>query len=244
MGRAWKSLLPDGTSVTKEFNLTGTRKKSYGSRQYPVAFTYDGQGRKLTMKTLTNFQANTGAAVTTWNLDSQRGWVASKRDATNLGCDYTYTPSGRLLTRTWARGNPRISTTYSYNTAGELSGADYSDSTPDISYTYDRRGHQETCVQNGMTTTRYFNAAGLQIGESYSGGTLGGLAITNLYDNLLRRTDVIAKNGGTTLSAAGYGYDNASRMNAVSDGTYSAAYSYVDNSPLIGQIDFKQNSSP
>ena len=243
MGRAWKTVLPDSTCVTNEFNLTGTRKKTYGSRQYPVEFTYDGQGRKLTMKTWTNFVANSGAAVTTWTLDSQRGWVSTKRDATNLGCDYTYKPSGRLLTRTWARGNPRISTTYSYNTAGELSGVDYSDSTPDISYTYDRRGHQATCVQNGMTTTRYFNAAGVQIGESYSGGTLGGLSITNLYDDLLRRTNIMAKNAGTTLSTAGYAYDNASRLNAVSDNTYSASYTYVDNSPLIGQIDFKQNST-
>jgi len=35
-----------------------------------------------------------------------------------------------------------------------------------------------------------------------------------------------------------YAYDNASRLASVSDGTNSAAYSYLANSPLIGQITF------
>jgi hypothetical protein len=36
---------------------------------------------------------------------------------------------------------------------------------------------------------------------------------------------------------------NASRPNNVTDGTFSADYSYVANSPLIGQITFKQGST-
>ncbi len=70
------------------------------------------------------------------------------------------------------------------------------------------------------------------------------MAVTNLCDNLLRRTNVTAKNGSKVLSLAGYSYDNASRMSTVSDGTYSSTYTYVDNSPLVGQIDYREKSSP
>jgi hypothetical protein len=33
------------------------------------------------------------------------------------------------------------------------------------------------------------------LGEGYSGGTLNGLALTNLYDSYFRRTQVTSKNG-------------------------------------------------
>ncbi len=54
---------------------------------------------------------------------------------------YTYTPAGRLESRTWARG---VTTTYTYDIAGELSGVAYSDSTPALSYGYDRLGRLAT----------------------------------------------------------------------------------------------------
>jgi hypothetical protein len=49
--------------------------------------------------------------------------------------------------------------------------------------------------------------AGHVLGEAYSGGALGGLALTNIFDGLFRRTHVITKNGGTTLSSATCTYD-------------------------------------
>jgi len=65
---------------------------------------------------------------------------------------------------------------------GVLATAGYSDSTPGITYTYDRLGRQATVVQNGMTATLAYNLAGETLSESYSGGTLGGLSVTNGYD--------------------------------------------------------------
>src|ERR1041384_4226206 len=44
MGRIWKKVLTDGTCVTNELNEfydNGLLKKTYGSRAYPVAYTYD-----------------------------------------------------------------------------------------------------------------------------------------------------------------------------------------------------------
>ena len=73
------------------------------SRTYPVAYTYDAQGRMQTMTTWTNYAANVGAATTTWNYDPYRGWLDSKAYANGLGPTYGYTFAGRLASRTWAR---------------------------------------------------------------------------------------------------------------------------------------------
>jgi hypothetical protein len=45
-----------------------------------------------------------------------------------------------------------------------------------------------------ITDTLNYNLAGELLGESFSGGTMAGLAITNLYDALLRRTNLSALN--------------------------------------------------
>jgi YD repeat-containing protein len=80
------------------------------------------------------------------------------------------------------------------------------------------------------------------LSESYSGGTLGGLKVTNQFDTDLRRTNTALLNGSTTLCQAIYGYDNASRLSTVSDGINNAAYSYLANSSLVGQIVFNSNT--
>jgi hypothetical protein len=69
--------------------------------------------------------------------------------------------------------------------------------------------------------------------QSYSGGVLGGLAVTNLYDSLLRRSTLSILNGSSVRASTLYGYDAASRLLTVSDGTNSATYFYVANSPLV-----------
>lgn len=73
------------------------------------------------MKTWQNFAGGTGTAITTWNYDAYRGWLNSKdyADPTTgaagtVGPDYTYTAAGRMATRLWARGSPRVTTTYAY----------------------------------------------------------------------------------------------------------------------------------
>ena len=112
-----------------------------------------------------------------------------------------------------------------------------------MTYTYDRRGRQATCVHSGTTTTRFYHDAGLLLGEAYSGGTLGGWRITNYFDASLRRTGVSTLSPSSqTLSAITYSYDPASRLSTVSDGVFSATYTYLANSPLVSQIDFKSNA--
>ena len=109
---------------------------------------------------------------------------------------------------------------------------------------YDRLGRQSTIVCNGMTDTLTYNLANELLGESFSGGTLNGLSVTNGYDANLRRTILSALSFGSSLSSTTYGYDNASRLSSVSDGNNnSAAYSYLDNSPLVSQLAFKQSGT-
>ena len=58
--------------------------------------------------------------------------------------------------------------------------------------------------------------------------------MTNLYDSLLRRSKLsILNSPSSILASTACGYDAASRLLTVSDGTNSATYSYLANSPLV-----------
>lgn len=243
MLRPYSVLQPDGTSVNSEYLLTGELDLQYGSRTYPVGYSYDYAGRMLTMTNWSNFSGNSGARVTTWNYDAERGWLDSKTyDSGTAGPSYTYTPAGRLASRTWARG---ITTTYTYGTGGDLTNVVYSDGvTPGVTNTYDRLGRESSVAWNGITDTMSYNLANQSLGESFSGGSLAGLAITNGYDADLRRTFLAVLSGSSQLLSDAYGYDHASRLSSVTDaGNNSANYTYLANSPLVGEIVFKQNST-
>jgi RHS repeat-associated protein len=247
LGRVKQMTPPDGTVVKNEYHLNGLLKKTYGTRTYPVDYTYDAQGRMKTMTTWKDFnegtgQGTSGAAVTTWNYDPHRGWLVSKRDANNQGVDYTYKDSGRLLTRKWAR-SASAETTYGYNSAGDLISVAYTGGF-DITSTYDRRGRKSTVIRNGITTTYGYDPAGPLLSESYTGGTLAGLNVQFTFDSNRRRQTVAARNGTSVLGqTTTYTYDTVSRLSMVSDGTYSANYSYLANSHLVSQIDFKHSAT-
>ena len=258
MARTTNVIAPDGGSVTNEYLLTGLLKKTYGSRTYPVEYTYDYAGRMSTMKTWQNFAAGSGSALTTWNYDGCRGWLTNKLYADSTGPNYSYTAGGRLKTRTWARigtSSQRIVTTYSYgfddaatdNQHGDLTGVSYANdplSTPAITTVYDRRGRASTTAQGGMTTANTYNDANQPLVESYSGGILTGLAVTNGYDQFLRRTNLSVLNASSAaLARTAYGYDAASRLITVGDGGSTAVYSYLANSPLVGNVWFTNNTT-
>ena len=240
MGRAWRVVQPDGNSVTNEYHLTGELKKTSGARTYPVEYSHDYAGRRKTMTTWQDHVGDSGKAVTIWNYHPQRGWVDSKQYDDGNGLSYTYHPSGKLHTRTWARGTVA---TYLYNNAGQLSSIDYSDTTPDISYTHNRLGQRTQITQGGITTTKTYTAAGQLETETYTGGPLHGLSITNSYDTLLRRERLQLSGTPNVEPESIFGYDDASRLETVSDGNHTATYSYLANSPLVEQIAFDQSGT-
>jgi RHS repeat-associated protein len=190
-----------------------------------------------TMTTYTNFASSAGAAVTTWNYDGYRGWLANKVYADGHGPSYTYTAAGRLQSRLWARG---ILTSYTYDPAGSLATVGYSDATPGLGYAFDRLGRQ-IAVTNGATVcNRTYNDVSEPLTEAYTGGPLDGISITNGYDNYLRRNQLsLLSPSSQLLASTAYGYDASSRLASVSDSNgHTAGYTYLANSPLVGQIGF------
>jgi len=110
MQRPYSILQPDGTSDTTVYLPTSQKALEYGSRQYPVGYTYDYAGRLAEMTNWSSFNPGGGSGgtrVTTWNYDAYRGWLNSKVYPDTSATTYQYTPAGRLKTRTWARGVTR-----------------------------------------------------------------------------------------------------------------------------------------
>jgi RHS repeat-associated protein len=240
MGHQIGSLLPDSTTVTNQFGLSGLVTNISGSRVYPVYYTYDSQGRLKTMTTWKNYAGNSGAATTTWNYNQYRGWLDNKRYADNTGPNYTNSPAGRRQKRLWARG---VLTTYNHDNAGDVSSTSYSDSTPGVDYTFDRRGRTTGITQGTHTTTRLLDDAGNILSDAYSDGVLSGLTISNNFDAQLRSISNGVWNGSAWLTQSKFMFDNASRLHSVSDGTNSATYSYLANSRLVSQIGFTNNAT-
>jgi RHS repeat-associated protein len=249
--RATSVTYPDSSSATTLYTPDGQVQQTSGSRTYPVAYTYDTQGRMKTMTTWTNFGSGTGAAVTTWNYDPNRGWLTSKLDATNQGSSYAYTPAGRLYTRTWARG---ISTYYMHNNSGDLTSVHYMDAvTPAFTNSYDRMGRLSAVDCDNMLTTLAYDLAGdllcetnAAIGRMFhnnAGMNVNGLWITNIYDNLLQRTSLTVNYGTATLAQTTYTYDTAGRMSVVSDGADTATYNYLANTRLVDHIVFANTAT-
>ena len=241
-GRTSQVTLPDGGDVHTTYWPTGELRQTWGARVYPTESAYDAQGRLQTLTTWKDFSGDTGAAVTTWSYDAERGWLNAKTYADGKGPQYTYTDAGRLQTRTWARlaalptpGSPLV-TTHSYNDAGNLTGIDYSDATPDVTVAYDRAGRPVTTVDAAGTQTLAYAADGQLDTATYAaGGLLGGVSVDYGFDAFGRRTSATAS-AATTISTTAYTYGAASRLATVSSGTDSFAYTYLPDSDLVATV--------
>lgn len=231
---------PDATVVNTTYWPTGAVKRTWGSRTYPEERTYDTQGRVKTLTTWKDFTNATGAAVTTWNYTTTRGFLLNKRYADNQGPGYTYKPSGRLLTRTWTRG---IVTTYGYTAAGDLNSVDYSDSTPDVTLQFDRSGRPQTITDGSGTRTLSYHASGQLKDEDYNSGLLNTFGVHRTYDSQFRLGSVSAISASSAFNQMSFGYDAASRLEAVASGANTATYGYVANSPLVQSVTFKQGGT-
>ena len=61
--RITRSTLPDGAGVTNVYSLRGELRTNYGARVYPVAYSYDAQGRRTNMTTWKDYASSSGAAT-------------------------------------------------------------------------------------------------------------------------------------------------------------------------------------
>ena len=139
-----------GEVTVYEYNLQG-RKTYEGGGTYPVRFTYDDEGR---MTGMTTYRDESGPGDTTaWTYDPATGLLVQKLYDDGKGPSYTYTPDGKLASRTWARG---VSTTYAYDGWGNLTNIVHSDGAPSVSMAYDVMGRLiETTDAAGVTTFAY-----------------------------------------------------------------------------------------
>ncbi|MEO0511174.1 MAG: RHS repeat-associated core domain-containing protein [Verrucomicrobiota bacterium] len=270
MGRQTQVIHPDATSTYTVYNQKNQLTKTYGSLQNPVEYTYDYAGRQATLTTWQDFDETTGtglsgSAVTTWIYDSQRGWLSRKEypdaatgsPATAGAIDYTYTPGGRLASRTWARG---LATNYAYNSAGELLAADYDDAgaTPDLHYSYTRTGQQDVVGEGSYAvaaftagqvftpalapslnttdrSTDYAYNARFQIETETMTGLLGSdVVLARSYEDGTETNGLIGRSKGYDLSvsassvqSADYTYDAAGRLATVADGSDTFTYGYL-----------------
>lgn len=226
--------LPDNGIVTQEYLPSGQLKKTWGARTYPAEYTYDRAGRMETLTTWQqfNFSAGTGisgSATTRWNYNA-RGLLANKRYADNKGPNYTYTASGKLKTRLWARG---ILTTYGYDSkTGDLLTLTYSDTTPFVTNTYARNGQLQSVTDaSGLRTLGYHH--GQTATEAYTAGLLAGFTLVRDYDNLDRQAALSVSSPTGSVYHVTYRYDAVSRLYAVTSGVDVATYAYHPDSDLV-----------
>lgn len=158
---------------------------------------------------------------------------------------YTYTPGGRLFTRTWERG---ITTTYGYNTAGELTTTEYSDDTPDVVITPDKLGRPETVTQNNQSVIGYtYDPATLALDKEaisydldHDGTTDFTRVLDRSRDNLGRDKGWQVQNGTTIENEVTYGYHattgSLSHISNPQISNLQFTYGYEPGSSLVGTI--------
>ena len=183
---------PLGNATVYEYNLRG-RKTYEGGATYPVRYTYDIFGNKVTMTTYRDETGGTGVSpvqgdVTTWLYDEASGSMTNKVYADGKGPTYSYTPSGKLSRRIWARG---IVTDYAYDNWGSLTNTVYSDGTPTISLSYDTLGRQSEAHDAAGITTFLYDSFG-----SITNETVVGVAGTN---TIIRHWDNFGRSLGYSL---------------------------------------------
>ncbi|NLX23500.1 MAG: RHS repeat protein, partial [Phycisphaerae bacterium] len=193
-----------GQSQYFAYSDRGELARTWGDSPYPVEYGYDDYGRRVSMKTFRGgsgwdgaaWPANPGTAdETEWVFEEATGLLLSKEYADSTHVDYTYTPAGKLATRTWARldGENALTTTYTYaGNTGDLTDIEYSDSTQDVEFTYDRLGRQETITDAVGTRTFGYHATKLHlVTEDIDAGQEG------LYSKVVtRRYELYDQEGG------------------------------------------------
>ena len=213
-----------GRQISVTDPLTNTVYTAYDSEgrvvaqrgaTYPVDYSYDEFGDKISMTTYRDI--NAAGDVTRWLRDEATGLVTNKVYADGKGPKYTYTPDGKLATRTWARG---IVTTYSYDANGALTNTVYSDSTPSISLVYNRAGRQIRAEDAAGVTMFAYDEFGPVNNETVV-GVAGTNTIERFYDNYGRlqyNSDLLLHYGENGL------------LESVSNSVANAKYRYtVDN---------------
>ncbi len=212
LGRQVAVTDPLGHTITTTYDAEG-RVTSQCGATYPVNYTYDAYGNKVSMTTYRN-EALTDGDTTRWLYDEPSGCMTNKLYADGKGPRYDYTPDGKLARRTWARG---VVTDYTYDNAGNLTRTEYDDNgvTPTFTMSYDRVGNLIEATTVGVVTNIYaYDIVGHCTNEWQNDFNL-----TRYYDTLGRNTGY-AINGArqTTIAYDTYGRISTMTVPATENG--------------------------
>ena len=217
--------------TTSHYFPDGTLQETTGAQTYRSTYTYDYAQH---LSTLTTY--GTATAITRWEYDGNRGWLRAKRhDSSGVGIGtgpgYTYTPAGRVKSRTWARlvaGQPLV-TSYAYHPAtGDLASTTYSDGTPAVTIsTRDRLGRITAMTDAAGVHIYTHKLTGPMLTDAISGGgPLAGFTLSHTADNLSRPTAANLTQSGGLQHAVSYGYDSAGRLGNIAHNGRAVRYSY------------------
>ncbi|MEO5913694.1 MAG: RHS repeat-associated core domain-containing protein [Luteolibacter sp.] len=237
---------PQGKTTTYAYSALGQVTEEAGTAAYKVTYEYDAYGAKTKMFT---WRTASASDCTEWVYQAGTGLLLSKIDAGAEHTDYTYHASGKMATRTWARG---AVTTWSYNAYGDITGIVYSggttedNATPDVTFSgFDRLGRPTDVTQAGVgsETLSYHPGTGTLNARFYTSGhtLIPALGIRSLAPDSVGRPagfqETANSNATTPVLTVGYEYDTAGRLEKIKqDSVERHRYTYHPDSSLISSI--------
>lgn len=231
-------------TTTYTYDAQGNLASSSGETDYPVSYTYNAYGERISMTTTRASASDT----TQWQREDATGLVTAKVDAANQSISYGYDAAGRLSQRTWARG---IQTTYAYRGDGALTSVLYSDSTPDVRYTLNRQGQPARIVDGSGSRSLAYSSQGQLQSEEYDLGVLRGFGWNHGFDAFGRVQNKQLKQGSVIVSAFSYAYDGQGQLGTValeasgnSQTQISASYGYDALGRQISQETTVNSATP
>ncbi len=230
------------------YTARGELYRSWGDVPYPQERVYSAYGELVELHTYrggsgwngSSWPGSPGSAdKTTWTYQPASGLLLSKTDHNTNSVSFTYT-NGMLLTRTWARG---VTVTNFYNDFGDLAELDYSDTTPSMLFTnYSRASLPQQIIGATGTNNLVYDHAHRLVSATGGDGIYNGITVSNHYNAVYGR-DVLQVSGLSSTLTNQFDYDANGRLSTVSNGIYSAAYSYLAKSDLLQTTTSKSNAT-
>ena len=249
-GQLWKQVSPDSGTTTYIYNSSGDRTSMTRGNYVQTTYAYDAIGRLITVSAAG--QAHQYGYD--WCING-KGRLCNVNSPNNI-VHYQYELDGRIRARrdlaTVANVQSDYTTIYAYDTLGRLASTIYPNGmSANYGYSFGQPGSMSLTI--GATTSNLITNAKYEPFGAPSGWTYGnGLTRGYGYDLNQRLGSVSTKNGTTALQNLSYtynandlitqitnsantsqnksyGYDELSRVTAVTERGYGTVYAYDAN---------------